>query len=720
MRRRPRRLNPKVECNMDMTPSPDPPPVVEEDTITEIRERLGAYMAKARKGPSIWSAAEAGDVAALEKMIQEGVDVNAVGIASSPDVRATPVYFAAAKGHEAAVMKLLEAGALVDTVSSEGLTPCDVAMRHGSPRLVDALSSVHRLLFPRDQQQLDVHAHPLLSAVRDVSGPFPPYPEPAAVSGPFEVGARVRLSPFDLCFLANEAGGRIEGTPLATLLHELLREDMTLDHLPPLRAVHERGRLHCLDTRYLLLLKEYATGVAKLRPQEVVEAEVLIAKPCAEYHMMRELMDKTAKQLHAQVTFAPTGCERCMDRRSFSVRLTPTVSTRMKSVSGSGKSFLVLSSTLAMHKVSVSSGSSSHLVEVPYMLPSRGTITVTITLNDIPVLTREAPFSLADMGFPPPPLHAAYVDELRSLGVTVTDTVPCCVQSVSGEVLCSVVCFEDRLARGLAPLIEKQQIELVGKAVPMDLSFETGGTATVHLQKMLDKRSMKALPFFGCLQWGWQGLEVAIPTEAFSDALSCDTDNFYASYARSGVCVSEVAVQVDPQLLNAGVTAKKLHAVLKSLPADKITEIAQHTPSADVAFLQQTARNVLAKALFTGESTFSVPNFCCSSESCPSLVAVVRILQAMEALLIPHVLAISTAGPDGRSDAPVTRSKPKFPPEPPQAPWRGMRGGAAQATPLLLAIFALTVLWIVASLGVLTWRTASRFLGTRYETASAD
>jgi ankyrin repeat protein len=78
-------------------------------------------------------AAERGGVAEIERQIAAGADPNAL----VDDL--TPMQWAAARGHVAAIAVLLKAGARVDGVDEDGWTPLMWAAGNGNTAAIDAL-----------------------------------------------------------------------------------------------------------------------------------------------------------------------------------------------------------------------------------------------------------------------------------------------------------------------------------------------------------------------------------------------------------------------------------------------------------------------------------------------------------------------------------------------------------------------------------------------------
>lgn len=83
----------------------------------------------------VWSAAESGDVEALQKLVKEGVDLNTV----RADDQQLPLALATRNGHAEAVKFLLESGADVDGQDADGNTAALAAAFFGYSDVFEAL-----------------------------------------------------------------------------------------------------------------------------------------------------------------------------------------------------------------------------------------------------------------------------------------------------------------------------------------------------------------------------------------------------------------------------------------------------------------------------------------------------------------------------------------------------------------------------------------------------
>ncbi|MCH8246267.1 MAG: ankyrin repeat domain-containing protein [Bacteroidetes bacterium] len=81
---------------------------------------------------ALWDAATSGDVAALEKAINDGANVNALDIRTSRNGR-RPLNWAALYNHPEAISLLLKNGADIDGMNFSGFTPVHHAAEAGSP-----------------------------------------------------------------------------------------------------------------------------------------------------------------------------------------------------------------------------------------------------------------------------------------------------------------------------------------------------------------------------------------------------------------------------------------------------------------------------------------------------------------------------------------------------------------------------------------------------------
>jgi cytohesin len=89
--------------------------------------RAEAGAAEDRMGPALRRAAAAGDVDELKRLLANGADPDA----QAPRNRKTALHLAAAAGHEAVVVALIEAGANVNAQDSDGFTPAQRARESG-------------------------------------------------------------------------------------------------------------------------------------------------------------------------------------------------------------------------------------------------------------------------------------------------------------------------------------------------------------------------------------------------------------------------------------------------------------------------------------------------------------------------------------------------------------------------------------------------------------
>ena len=80
------------------------------------------------------NAAELGDVAAIDTLVDAGVDPNACNCADN-----TALHYAASRGHAGAIETLLGAGAAPRARNAYGATPLDIAIRERRREAADAL-----------------------------------------------------------------------------------------------------------------------------------------------------------------------------------------------------------------------------------------------------------------------------------------------------------------------------------------------------------------------------------------------------------------------------------------------------------------------------------------------------------------------------------------------------------------------------------------------------
>ncbi len=86
-------------------------------------------------GP-LGNAAKAGDIAEIERLLNEGADVNESGLA-------TPLFYAIQYNHTDAARLLIERGADVDKASTWG-TPIHEAAKRGNAEIVSVLLETRR------------------------------------------------------------------------------------------------------------------------------------------------------------------------------------------------------------------------------------------------------------------------------------------------------------------------------------------------------------------------------------------------------------------------------------------------------------------------------------------------------------------------------------------------------------------------------------------------
>ena len=103
-------------------------------------EQRAAANTKANR-ERLWATASVGDEAAVLALIRRGVNVNCEGSGSDSEGAAcTPLYIAAAKGHDAVVRALLDAGAEKDHATNNiGATSLCIAAERGRDAVVRAL-----------------------------------------------------------------------------------------------------------------------------------------------------------------------------------------------------------------------------------------------------------------------------------------------------------------------------------------------------------------------------------------------------------------------------------------------------------------------------------------------------------------------------------------------------------------------------------------------------
>ncbi|MFO0910871.1 MAG: acyltransferase family protein [Isosphaeraceae bacterium] len=99
------------------------------------KPRKDPSAAKAAKPSTLWEAARAGDLDAIERHLKDGAAVNA----QDPDHGGTPLMWAAIAGRAEAVERLIERGADVNAVGSDGGTALIGAAFLGHVKTVDVL-----------------------------------------------------------------------------------------------------------------------------------------------------------------------------------------------------------------------------------------------------------------------------------------------------------------------------------------------------------------------------------------------------------------------------------------------------------------------------------------------------------------------------------------------------------------------------------------------------
>jgi len=102
----------------------------------------GATAAQGRRSP-LADAAQAGDKAAVQKLIQAKTDVNAAQIDG-----ATALHWAIYRDDAELVDVLVRAGANVKAANREGMTPLAMAALYGNPSIIDFTSALGLLIAP--------------------------------------------------------------------------------------------------------------------------------------------------------------------------------------------------------------------------------------------------------------------------------------------------------------------------------------------------------------------------------------------------------------------------------------------------------------------------------------------------------------------------------------------------------------------------------------------